>query len=249
VRPATTVGNGGPRTVDPTRLKAIVFDVDGTLYAQAGLRRAMMGQLLRAHLARPWTGVNTFRILQAYRQAQEQLRETPVQGDLAVAQLQLACQRAGAPEELVRSLVARWMEEAPLSLLPRFMDPALPALLQTARQRGVRLGVFSDYPAAQKLGALGLTDFFEVVLTAQDPAVNRFKPDPSGLREALRRLGAEGGEALYVGDRAKVDAVAAEAAGIPCVILASRKNGERGRSFTEVSSYAELHAMLFSPTQ
>jgi HAD superfamily hydrolase (TIGR01509 family) len=234
--------------VDPTRLKAIVFDVDGTLYAQAGLRRAMLLQLLRAHLVRPWVGFSTFRILQAYRRAQEHLRETPVEGDLAMAQLQWACRRAGAPEEVVRSLVARWMEEAPLPLLSRFMDPALPGLLQAAQQRGVRLGVFSDYPAAQKLGALGLSDFFEVVLTAQDPAVNRFKPDPSGLREALRRLKTEGAEALYVGDRA-IDAAAAEAAGVPCVILGPRKNGGSARSFTEVASYSELHAILFSPNQ
>jgi phosphoglycolate phosphatase/putative hydrolase of the HAD superfamily len=234
--------------VDPTQLKAIVFDVDGTLYAQSGLRRAMLLQLVRAHVARPWTGFNTFRVLAAYRRAQEDLREEPIAGDLAGAQVQLACRRAGAPEELVRRLVARWMEEAPLPLLPRFMDPELPALLRAARERGVRLGVFSDYPAAEKLRALGVAEFFEVVLTAQDPAVNRFKPDPSGLREALRRLRAEGAEALYVGDRAKVDAAAAEAAGVPCVILNPRKNGGDQRTFSEVAGYAELRNMLFSPT-
>src|SRR4051794_34800525 len=130
----------GPRgsavRVDPTRLKAIVFDVDGTLYAQAGLRRAMLLQLLRAHLVKPLEAISTFRVLAAYRRAQESLREMPaVEGDLAGAQLQLACRRAGAPEELVRSLVARWMEQAPLPLLPRFMDPELPALLTAARQR------------------------------------------------------------------------------------------------------------------
>ena len=235
--------------VDPTRLKAIVFDVDGTLYAQAGLRRAMLLRLLRAHLVRPWQGISTFRILGAYRRAQELLRESPIDGDLAGAQLQLACQRAGAPEALVRGLVTRWMEQAPLPLLHRFMDPELPELLQAARQRGVRLGVFSDYPAVEKLRALGLTDFFEVVLTAQDPTVNRFKPDPSGLREALRRLQTDGAEALYVGDRAKVDAVAAEAAGIPCVILNPRRNPGATHSFSEVTGYAELHAMLFSKNQ
>jgi FMN phosphatase YigB (HAD superfamily) len=235
--------------VDPTRLKAIVFDVDGTLYAQSGLRRAMLLQLLRAHVVKPWTGLSTFRVLAAYRKAQEQLREEPIEGDLAGAQVQLACRTAGAPEELVRALVARWMEEAPLPLLPRFMDPELPAMLTAARERGVRLGVFSDYPAASKLRALGLADFFEVVLTAQDPAVNRFKPDPSGLRETFRRLRAEGAEALYVGDRAKVDAVAAEAAGVPCVIVNPRKNSGAQRTFSEVAGYAELRTMLFSPTQ
>jgi FMN phosphatase YigB (HAD superfamily) len=234
--------------VDPSRLKAIVFDVDGTLYAQAGLRRAMFLQLLRAHLIRPWQGFSTFRVLGAYRRAQELLRESPVDGDLAMAQLQLACRNAGAPEELVRALVARWMEQAPLPLLPRFMDPQLPMLLAAARERGVRLGVFSDYPAAAKLQALGLAEFFEVVLTAQDPAVNRFKPDPCGLREAFRRLGAEGDQALYVGDRATVDATAAEAAGVPCVIVNPRRNVSAARSFSEVTGYAELRSLLFSPT-
>jgi putative hydrolase of the HAD superfamily len=235
--------------VDPTRLKAIVFDVDGTLYGQAGLRRAMFLQLVRAHLVRPWTGLNTFRVLGAYRRAQEVLREEgTIEGDLANAQVQLACRRAGAPEALVKSLVTRWMEEAPLPLLPRFMDPELPPLLQAARERGVRLGVFSDYPAAQKLRALGVAEFFEVVLTAQDPSVNRFKPDPCGLRETFRRLGATGAEALYVGDRAKVDAAAADAAGVPCVILNPRRNGGTDQSFDEVTGYAELRTLLFSPT-
>ena len=232
--------------VDPQRLKAIVFDVDGTLYGQGGLRRAMLLQLVRAHLLQPWTGLTTLRILSAYRRAQEQLRERPIEGDLATAQLQLACTRAGADAQRVRALVARWMEEAPLPLLPRFMDPGLPELLQAAKRRGLRLGVFSDYPATDKLRALGVADFFDVVLTAQDPAVNRFKPDPSGLREVFRRLGAEGAEALYVGDRAAVDAAAARAAGVPCVILTARRNGTASPSFSQVSDYAELHAMLFS---
>lgn len=234
--------------VDPGRLRAIVFDVDGTLYGQSGLRRAMFLQLLRAHLVRPWTGINTFRILGAYRHAQEALREPSavIEGDLAAAQVQLACKRAGASEAEVRALVERWMEQAPLPLLPRFVFPGLADLLRLAKQRGIRLGVLSDYPAAAKLQALGVAEFFDLVLTAQDPAVNRFKPDPSGLREALRRLGAQGAEALYVGDRAKVDAVAAQAAGVPCVILNPRRNGTSADTWSEVSGYPELQAMLFS---
>jgi HAD superfamily hydrolase (TIGR01549 family) len=235
--------------VDPSRLKAIVFDVDGTLYGQSGLRKAMFLQLLRAHLVKPWTGFHTFRILGAYRHAQEVLRDRPADattGDLAAAQLALACQRSGASEAKVQALVEQWMEQAPLPLLPKFVFPGLAELLRVAKQRGIRLGVLSDYPAAHKLRALGVAEYFDMVLTAQDPAVNRFKPDPSGLREALRRLGTEGAESLYVGDRAKVDAVAAEAAGVPCVILNPRRNGTSSQSWSEVSGYPELQAMLFS---
>lgn len=232
--------------IDPKKLRAIVFDVDGTLYAQAGLRRAMLLALVRGHLLRPWHAPATFRILAAYRRAQELLREQPTDGALGEAQLRLACARAGADEKRVRALVEQWMERAPLPLLPRFMDPELPRVLRAARARGLRLGVLSDYPATDKLKALGVAEFFELVLTAQDPAVNRFKPHPAGLREAARRLGADGDQVLYVGDRGSVDGAAAAAAGVPCVILNGPRQTAGARTWHDVADYAELHQLLFT---
>jgi HAD superfamily hydrolase (TIGR01509 family) len=233
--------------VDPRLLQAIVFDVDGTLYRQAGLRRAMMFRLLREMALRPGSGVATFRALRAYRHAQELLRGTEVDGDLAAAQLRLASERSGQSEAMVTRVVARWMEHEPLALLGRFVDPALRAFLVAARSRGLALGVFSDYPAASKLGAMGLTEFFSVVVAAQDAAVNRFKPHPSGLAEALRRLGAPPDRALYVGDRHDVDAAVARALGVPCVIVGGRGKVTSTVGWTCVSDYLELQAILFPP--
>jgi HAD superfamily hydrolase (TIGR01549 family) len=232
--------------VDPKRVKTIVFDVDGTLYRQSPLRRAMLVRLLLHAATRPGSSLGTFRALRAYRHAQEILRGAAVEGALAAAQLRLACERAGQSEERVAPIVARWMEEEPLDILERFVEPALRTLLTEARTRGIRLGVFSDYPATAKLAAMRLSEFFEVVVTAQDPAVNRFKPDPSGLVEALRRLGTEPKSALYVGDRHDVDAPVAHAAGVPCVIVGGRTETKLPRSFASVSNYGELHSMLFS---
>jgi len=45
---------------------AIIFDLDGTLYHQSRLRRAMLLRLLRAHVSRPLEGLRTARILSAY---------------------------------------------------------------------------------------------------------------------------------------------------------------------------------------
>jgi HAD superfamily hydrolase (TIGR01509 family) len=137
------------------------------------------------------------------------------------------------------------MEKEPLALLQRFVDPALRAFLRAARTRGVRLGVFSDYPAATKLHAMGLTEFFDVVVAAQDAGVNRFKPHPSGLLEALRRLDAAPDRALYVGDRHEVDGAAARAAGVPCIIVGRRPRPVASEGWIAVSDYAALHAMLF----
>jgi FMN phosphatase YigB (HAD superfamily) len=234
--------------VDPDQLSAIVFDVDGTLYRQRPLRRAMLLRLLRELVSHPGRGISTFRALRAYRRAQESLRGIPVEGALAAAQLRLACEHSGQTENVLAPIVARWMEHEPLALLERFVEPALRTVLTSARSRGLRLGVFSDYPAAAKLEAMHLTEFFDVVVTAQDAAVNCFKPDPSGLTETLRRLKVDPSRALYVGDRQEVDGPAARAVGVPCIIVGCREkpNPDASEGWTPVSDYGALHDLLFS---
>jgi FMN phosphatase YigB (HAD superfamily) len=234
--------------LDPGRLTAIVFDVDGTLYRQDALRRAMLLKLLREMFVRPGSAFTTFRVLQAYRHAQELLRGIEVKGSLDAAQLRLASERSGRPEDVVARVVARWMEKEPLGLLERFVFPSVRTLLEAAQRRGLRMGVFSDYPAVAKLEAMGLTGFFDVVLAAQDPSVNQFKPHPSGLIEVLRRLGSPPERSLYIGDRHDVDGEASRAAGVPCIIVGKRGASSASDGWTSASDYRELHAMLFPLT-
>ena len=72
--------------------------------------------------------------------------------------------------------------------------------------------MWSDYPAEEKLAALGLRA--EVVVSATDPEVDRLKPDPRGLEVALARLGASAEHCLLVGDRDERDGEAARRAGV-----------------------------------
>jgi FMN phosphatase YigB (HAD superfamily) len=232
--------------VDVRRLTTIVFDVDGTLYRQGPLRRAMLLKLVGAAISDPGSGLATFRVLNSYRRAAERLRDAPVQGDLASTHLRLASEHSGQSEAVVARTVARWMEREPLGLLERFVEPALRRLLADARGRGLRMGVLSDYPAADKLAAMDLAQYFDVVVSAQDSAVNRFKPHPSGLIEALRRLGAHPDQALYVGDRPDVDGAVARAAGVACIIVGRRRRVRSASGgWAHVSDYNGLHSILF----
>jgi phosphoglycolate phosphatase-like HAD superfamily hydrolase len=69
--------------------------------------------------------------------------------------------------------------------------------------------------------------------------VAAFKPNPRGILVALERLGVAPGEALYVGDRAEVDAAAARAAGVACAILSGLKAAPDA-AYLAVASFAEL---------
>ena len=169
------------------------------------------------------------RVLAAYRAAQEELRAGGWVGDIASAQIDVATERTGVPGERVGALVAEWMDTRPLDLVTSHARAGLVAMLDALRERAMRLGIVSDYPATAKLAALGIADRFDTVITAGDPRVQAFKPDPRGLMVALKDLGLQSSEAIYVGDRIDVDARAASAAGMTSVLIADRQQPSTDR--------------------
>lgn len=228
------------------RLRAVLLDVDGTLYDQRRLRARLLPRLLLHGLRRPITGWRTAAAIRAYRDAQEQLRSAAPAPALAERQLALAGARCDLAPDVVRALVARWMEREPLSLLGACARPGLAAFLAEARARGLRIAVVSDYPAAGKLAALGISELVDVVVCAQDADVACFKPDPRGLLVALARLGAAVGEAVYVGDRATVDAAAARAAGMRCLLVGDRAAADAA-GVPHVPDFGALARVLLAP--
>ena len=225
-------------------VKAIVFDVDGTLYSQPPLRRAMALRLARAHALRPIRGWRTMKILSAYRRAQEHMRDAASSGDLGAAQIDAAATRTGATADQVASCVARWMDQEPLEVIGRYVRPGMADLLDRLRARGVLLAVLSDYPATAKLHAMGLGAKFDAVLCAQHSEIGAFKPDPRGILVALDRLGVRPADALYIGDRVEVDAVAAQAAGVACVILTEARIRQESGASTLLMSLSDLSERL-----
>ena len=226
--------------------QAILFDVDGTLYHQTRLRLSMLGKLMSWSLMRPRSGYRTLAALRAYRVAQEKLRaEGKRHADLAQAQLSQAGGDSGLPEPFVKAVVERWMQQEPLPLLARMRRAGLIDCLEKLKAQRLALGVVSDYPATEKLRALGADQLFDVVVSAQDTEVGQFKPSPRGLLVAAERLGISATQAAYVGDRADVDAVAAQRAGMDCFILGARPSQRDDSSPSRaITNFVELSNTL-----
>jgi FMN phosphatase YigB (HAD superfamily) len=131
--------------------RAVLFDLDGTLYDQRRLRIRIACRLAGALLRRPYYAKQTIACLRAYRRAQEQLRGQRSVQDLGIAQFQFASRMCGYPIELVQEIVHTWMEEQPLSLLASCVYTGLPEFLDCLQQHRIILAVVSDYPARDKL--------------------------------------------------------------------------------------------------
>jgi HAD superfamily hydrolase (TIGR01509 family) len=123
----------------------------------------------------------------------------------------------GIPEEQWDDVAARWAREMRAGR-PRALPHARPAI-RRLRAHGIRLGLVTASTRTvveHNLERLNLDGTFEAIRYADD--VERSKPHPDALLEALDELGVAAGDAIYVGDTT-VDLDMAEAAGTPFVAV------------------------------
>ncbi len=214
-------------------VELVVFDVDGTLYRQSGLRLTML-RLLAVDALRS-RSLRTFRVLSDYRREREVLADAFTEGFEATLIAAVAA-RTRTPSTEVEALVAHWIETRPLPYLRPHMVPGAPPLFEAIRRSGRTVGVLSDYPAAAKLSALGLAASH--VVSAADVGI--MKPSPDGLLEVIARAGATPATTVLIGDRVERDGEAARAAGTRALIRSAKPvHGWR--------TFADFTDPLFAP--
>ncbi|MBU6234370.1 MAG: HAD family hydrolase [Alphaproteobacteria bacterium] len=179
--------------IDWGRIKAVVFDVDGTLYRQ-GPVRLRMGMALIGHALRG--GYADARALLQFRKKRE-----------ASTNHVNSLEGFDRPAKDMEALVRDWMVARPLPYLKgaRFAD--VDAFMAALRAHGIKTAVLSDYPVREKLAAMGLEA--DSCHSAFDPEILTLKPDPKGLMFAVAALGAQPHETVYIGDRPEKDGLCA----------------------------------------
>lgn len=227
----------------------VVFDVDGTLYSQGPLRLMMALELsvLPITLSSLTRARRTWRIISAFRKAREEIRglsdeSTP----LARLEYEVPAQRLGIPADELQEVVEEWMYRRPLKYLAYCRKRHLVKFLARLEELGVPVGVLSDYPAEDKLRALGVNAFVDVVLCSTDERINAFKPEARGFLLMAELLGVPPAEILYIGDRMEVDGVGALASGMMGVIVGnvSADTGRLGLGVSRARTYASLAKSL-----
>lgn len=87
-------------------------------------------------------------------------------------------------------------------------------VLATLKEQGAKIGIISTkfrYRIREMIDPYFPKDFFDVIIGGED--VKKAKPDPQGIRKALRRLHRRKSETLYIGD-STVDAETARSANV-----------------------------------
>ena len=196
-----------------TRLRAVSFDLDGTLY---DLERTRLRMLLATF--------PRWRTLRVGRRVREELRgQSFVDGAaLLHEEARVTAERLERDVTSTKALLRDLFDVRLVKVLARVGPrPGARAMLQGLIDDGLRIAVISDRGSvAEKLSALGLGDLaWSALVSADDEGL--LKPAAGLFERTALRLGVDVSEMLHVGDRDDADGAGARAAGAPFVILGS----------------------------
>jgi len=205
---------------DPVAIRAAIFDFDGTL-AATDIDFALMRQGV-LDVAESWRLTDHL----------DQKRYILEIVDDAAALLSDAAERERFREEAAEAM--RDVELVFTSVAEPY--PGIPEMLEQLRDYGLRVGIITRNC---RVGVASVFErhpmYHEVLLTRDD--VERVKPDPAHLHEALEALGVAPHEALMVGDHVTDIEVGHAAGAWTAGVLTARTTREQ---FAEAGAHLVL---------
>ena len=185
-------------------MKAIIFDLDGTLYDKSGLaRRLIWSQLLRGKLS----------LLKREREVRKELRGRHFKSEDAFYDAFFA--QFDRPESARRWYFEEYMPDMVAILRKHYrIAPWVETTMLELRANGRKVAVFSDYGFVQeKLKAIGFRIAWADYLF-EAPALGGLKPCKESFKRLCQEMGMQPSDCLMVGDRDDTDGDGARAVGM-----------------------------------
>ena len=190
--------------IDIGAVRAVSWDVDGTLYSTSRLTTRFLLAVLSASLGgnanAAWRAAAA---MGRFRKRMEQARAGGgrLETDDASIEERVALERAWLSPEIA-ALGAR---------------PGVSSALRAFRARFESQVVLSDFEPTHKLASLGLLDCFDAIYSGE--RLGYLKPSPEPFRRILRDLDLQPESLLHIGDRPETDGAGAAAAGCRVLVL------------------------------
>lgn len=191
-----------------SRIDCLILDVDGTLYAQRAVRVCMLFRLVSYYMCRPHR-LRELLALQKFRK----MREDPEWKNAGTDALCTEIGRKYAlPSDRVHRTVSYWMFKNPLDLLKEHAYRDVIDFSNRLRAEGRQIYIYSDYPAEDKLQAMGVE--FDRLFYYGQPEIREQKPSRTAMEYILSQIGCSPDRIVYIGDRDEKDRASADLAGI-----------------------------------
>lgn len=198
-----------------SNLKAVIFDVDGTLYNQTLLRILICYDLIKFAVFNP-SRLRDLKIIWDFRKSREKNHLNKCT-NINKQQYIWGSETSGVSQEQVYQIINRWIYEEPLKYLAKCMYNDVHDFFSFLEKKKILIGVYSDYPAVKKLKAMRLNS--NVIVCSTDKEVDRLKPDPKGLIVTAQKLQVPVENCLFIGDSDEKDGECARNARMKYLIV------------------------------
>jgi HAD superfamily hydrolase (TIGR02253 family) len=216
-------------------IKAITFDLDNTLIDFLRMKRRASDAAARAMVR---TGLNM-----SIKKAEDELFKiylTNIEGRTA---FETFLRKNNAYNERRMGAAINAYNNTKVKYIK-----AYPGVKKTLRllKKKYKLGIITDAPkikAYQRLDALGIADYFDVVVGLED--TNRKKPSAMPFKKALELLGLEASEVLHIGDWPEKDVIGARKLGMrTCLAKYGGDNRNNIKADYEIDKIEELMRII-----
>lgn len=221
-------------------IKAVGFDIDGTLYRSIRLNIRMTFYVL-FHL-------RTFLV---YNKVRKSLHGAPEVTDFRKMQAEKAAEilkcEPEAAEKLLDKVIYKHMEKYFVNM--KTCKDSI-QLIKDLKSMGLKIALLSDFPPEQKGNIWGIKELCDVVLGAEDAGA--LKPSAVPFQKMAEQLGVPAEEILYVGNSHRFDVMGAKNAGMMAAWLLYPIKGILGKKSqtAEITfwHYKQLRKILITDT-
>lgn len=223
-------------------LKAVLFDLDGTLYSYDDADAVGTASLCRYVCEQLDIDEDLFQ--RTFDQARRDVKA------------QLPPVASSHNRMLYMQRICELLDVSPvdyaLEMYDAYWNPFLDSMvlydgaaecLLACRDRGLKTVLVTNMTTRmqyRKLRKLGIGNLFDTLVISEEAGTE--KPNPAIFAYALQKAGLKAGNCVYVGDSFKGDVLGARGAGIPSIWLSADTVSHPG--YERISSPAELLPML-----
>ncbi|TFG57638.1 MAG: HAD family hydrolase [Spirochaetales bacterium] len=202
------------------RIKAVVFDVDGTLYPNRLMYIKSVSFFFSyprftVHFGKIRRRIRTIRPIDDFQKLQRQMLADSMKISLTEAD-----------RYILEVMYTEW--EECLKGMPAY--PFVRETMENLRARGLTIGVLSDFPIGRKLAYLGLDSLVDFALTAEQSGY--LKPNPEPFRLVSGTLAVPPEEVLFVGNHYEYDILGASSFGMKTAHLTGRRIADSPADFS-----------------
>lgn len=191
------------------KIKAVAFDIDGTLYPSWRLYPKIIFHFFRNCIFYLHYGI-----------IRKKLRRIDVQNDFYKTQAEYMAERIKQSAEESHSKIVEVCYDG----IGKYFKAIKPydhieETFRVFHEAGLKLGILSDFPPEQKGDIWGCASFADVCISSEETGA--LKPNSKPFEVLAEKLNVPAEEVLYVGNNHEYDIIGAKKAGMQAALIMS----------------------------